>query len=77
MKDDRPWKPRVLQQLDRLIGHLNALLAVFALCLAVLDTTLLVTLLLSDQILDRAGAGATSAVDASFTAGFRAVADSR
>lgn len=77
MKDDRPRKPRVLQQLDRLIGQLNALLAVFALCLAVLDTTLLVTLLLSDQILDRAGAGATSAVDASFIAGFRAVADSR
>ena len=68
MRDDRRRKPRALRQFDRLIGDLNVLLSVFALCLAVLDTTVFVTLFLSDEILGRLHAGAPSAVDAALTA---------
>jgi len=76
MNDNRPRKPRALQRFDRLTGDMNVLLAVFALCLAVLDTTVFVTLRLSDEILGRAGTGATLTVEASPAAGLRTVTDS-
>ena len=77
MNNDRPLKPGPLKRLDRLIGDFNILLAALALCLAVLDMTIFVTLALSDEILDRQNTGATSAVYAALVSGFGSATDSR
>lgn len=76
MNDNRSLKPGWLRRLDRLIGDLNVLLAAFALCLAVLDMIVFVTLIFSDEILDRQDT-AISAVHAALASSVGSVTDNR
>jgi hypothetical protein len=73
---NRPVRFGWLQRLDRLIGDFNILLAILVLCLVVLDATVLATLIVSDEILDRRVIGMTSANHGAADEGFRGFTES-
>lgn len=62
VNNDRSLAQRHLRRLGRLIADLNIFLAPVAICLLILETTLLLTVIISNEILHRYGVGMASAV---------------
>jgi hypothetical protein len=62
MNNNRSLVHRALRCLGQLIGNLNVFLFPVAICLLVLEATLVATVILSDELLHRHGSGMASAI---------------